>query len=59
MGYAMSEYRYTASEVDAIIARYRDHDSGLAVISMGLAALSGFIVACAIWGVAWAAGWLS
>lgn len=50
------KYRYTASEVDEIIARNRTLDRGPVVIGMGLAALSGFVVGCVLFGAIW---WLA
>lgn len=51
------KYRYTASEVDEIIARNRTLDRGPVVIGLTLAALSGAISASVVWGLAW--WWLS
>lgn len=50
------KYRYTASEVDAIIARNRTLDRGPVVIAMALAAISGAAVGAATVAIVW---WLA
>lgn len=43
--------RYTGREVDEMIARNHDAEAGARMIAMFICALSGFFVACIIFGM--------
>ncbi len=48
---------YSSAELDEILARHRDGDRGMRLVGLSMAAASGFIAACVIFGAARIMGW--